>query len=137
MTTTPDPIAAIERAPTWLHETEIARLASSFQAGQHPAWVRVEQDGIGVHGGFYTCAAATENSPAYIRADIVLALARQSAEKDERIAALEAGIARIGDRASGGTVHYTMSLDQAMQRTLFLEKDIRDIARTLIQGEKP
>ena len=109
-----------------------------------PEWIAVAQDGNGHNGGFWTCAAATSESPRYIRADIYASLTlqleamkREMAEKDERIAALETGIARIGDRASGGTVHYTMSLDQAMQRALFLEKDIRDIARTLIQGEKP
>lgn len=36
-----------------------------------PAWIRVAQDGEGMHGGFWTCAAATENSPQYIRADLV------------------------------------------------------------------
>ena len=36
-----------------------------------PEWIRVAQDGEGMHGGFWTCAAATEDSPQYIRADLV------------------------------------------------------------------
>lgn len=43
-----------------------------------PAWIAVAQDGRGHHGGFWTCAAATDESPRYIRADIYAALARQA-----------------------------------------------------------
>jgi len=44
-----------------------------------PEWIRVAQDGVGMHGGFWTCAAATENSPMYIRSDLVKqALASQA-----------------------------------------------------------
>lgn len=96
MTSPYDILSEIEKARAGLHQTEIFRLATSFEVGQHPAWVRLEQDGNGVHGGFYTCAAATETSPAYIRADIAAdfvrqaeAMKREMAEKDARIAALE------------------------------------------------
>lgn len=99
MTSPSSPVDSIAKAPTGLHETVITHLGASFDAGQHPAWVRVEQDGNGVHGGFYTCAAATEISPAYIRADIAADIVRQAeamkremAEKDARIAALEAAL---------------------------------------------
>ncbi|MGJ7039195.1 hypothetical protein J2Y63_002450 [Shinella sp. BE166] len=86
--TTSDNIAAIERKAPGLHVTVIARLAGSFDVGQHPAWVRVEQDGNGVNGGFYTCAAATETSPAYIRADIAADLARKAEAMEREIAEL-------------------------------------------------
>ena len=43
-----------------------------------PAWIAVAQDGRGHHGGFWTCAAATDESPRYIRADIYSTLARQA-----------------------------------------------------------
>jgi hypothetical protein len=36
-----------------------------------PAWISVAQDGNGPNGGFWTCAAATTESPRYIRADLV------------------------------------------------------------------
>lgn len=78
MTSPSSSVDSIAMAPTGLHETVITHLGASFDAGQHPAWVRVEKDGNGVHGGFYTCAAATEISPAYIRADIAADLARQA-----------------------------------------------------------
>ena len=60
-----------------------------------PEWIAVAQDGYGPNGGFWTCAAATTESPRYIRADIYSALARQAealqrenAEKDAEIAKL-------------------------------------------------
>lgn len=43
-----------------------------------PSWIAVAQDGYGPNGGFWTCAAATTESPRYIRADIYAALARQA-----------------------------------------------------------
>lgn len=43
-----------------------------------PEWIAVAQDGDGPNGGFWTCAAATTESPRYIRADIYSALARQA-----------------------------------------------------------
>lgn len=43
-----------------------------------PEWIAVDQDGNGPNGGFWTCAAATTESPRYIRADIYAALARQA-----------------------------------------------------------
>jgi len=36
-----------------------------------PEWVRVAQDGSDMRGGFWTCAAAHEGSPKFIRADLV------------------------------------------------------------------
>lgn len=36
-----------------------------------PEWIKVAQDGHGIHGGFWTTAAATEDSPMYVRADLV------------------------------------------------------------------
>lgn len=45
-----------------------------------PEWIAVEQDGCGIHGGFWTCAAATSESPKYIRADLVREIVR---ERDE------------------------------------------------------
>lgn len=35
-----------------------------------PEWIRLAQDGSGFHGGFWTNAAATEDSPKYYREDL-------------------------------------------------------------------
>lgn len=37
-----------------------------------PKWIRVGQDGNGPHGGFWTCAAANETSPKFIREDFAI-----------------------------------------------------------------
>jgi len=37
-----------------------------------PERIRVAQDGLGPHGGFWTCAAATEESPRFIREDLAI-----------------------------------------------------------------
>jgi hypothetical protein len=53
-------------------------------AASAPEWIRVAQDGDGPHGGFWTCAAATETSPKYIREDIVTARIEALAAEVER-----------------------------------------------------
>lgn len=146
MTSPSSPVDSIAKAPTGLHETVITHLGASFDAGQHPAWVRVEQDGNGVHGGFYTCAAATEISPAYIRADIAADLARQAeamkremAEKDARIAALEVerrmivSHATMGNTDGDGMSVNAVSVHITRLRNQLLE-DTRANSRALIGG---
>lgn len=54
-----------------------------------PEWIRVAQDGHGMHGGFWTTAAATEASPKYIRADIA----------SQEIDALKDEVARLRNAA--------------------------------------
>ena len=41
-----------------------------------PEWIQLAQDGHGQNGGFWTNAAATEDSPKYYREDLVMALVK-------------------------------------------------------------
>lgn len=56
----------------------IAKAMEGVTHPDAPEWIAVAQDGDGPNGGFWTCAAATTESPRYIRADICAALARQA-----------------------------------------------------------
>lgn len=105
-----------------------------------PEWIAVAQDGDGPNGGFWTCAAATTESPRYIRADIYSALARQAealqrenAEKDARIAALEEAIAPFAILAND--VDRWGHEDDSTCPHRLRATDVRR-ARALIQGEK-
>lgn len=115
---------------------------------ESPEWIAVAQDGDGPNGGFWTCAAATTESPRYIRADFYSALARQAealqrenAEKDARIAALEAGVSDLVEIArqhvpsippDGPT---TAEHQAAYEATGFALVEIRKRARALLGGE--
>lgn len=54
-----------------------------------PEWIAVAQDGDGPNGGFWTCAAATTESPRYIRADICAAIARQAEALQQEVDSLK------------------------------------------------
>jgi hypothetical protein len=70
----------------------IEAIEKAMEGVTHPAapeWIAVAQDGDGPNGGFWTCAAATTESPRYIRADIYSALARQAEALQRENAALK------------------------------------------------
>ena len=134
--------------------TDLSPIAKAMEGVTHPdapEWIAVAQDGKGHNGGFWTCAAATSESPRYIRADIYAALAlqleamkREMAEKDERIAALEAGLKPFagiadvfdfpgGNRPTQGII--AAWSDHRIGDREFTVESVRR-ARTLIQGEK-
>ncbi|WP_313193134.1 hypothetical protein [Shinella zoogloeoides] len=81
MTSPVSAIEAIEKAMEGVTHTDA------------PEWIAVAQDGNGPNGGFWTCAAATTESPRYIRADIYAALARQAE-------ALKAALTEVLERDS-------------------------------------
>lgn len=68
MNTRAPAVGGVRVEPLWMADM-LSRNAGNTEGA--PAWIRVAQDGEGMRGGFWTCAAATENSPQYIRADLV------------------------------------------------------------------
>ena len=84
MTSVSDNITAIEKAMEGVTHPDA------------PEWIAVAQDGDGPNGGFWTCAAATTESPRYIRADFYSALARQAEALQRENAELKLKVQSMG-----------------------------------------
>ncbi|MCR6502541.1 hypothetical protein MUO32_26290 [Shinella sp. CPCC 101442] len=112
-----------------------------------PEWIAVAQDGNGPNGGFWTCAAATTESPRYIRADIYAALALKLEAMQRETAELRSLLSRAEEYIIDGVTNAKADAEmnaayptRATRYNAALE-EVRqlhaDVSRTLIQGEKP
>lgn len=98
-----------------------------------PAWISVAQDGNGPNGGFWTCAAATAESPRYIRADFYAALARQAEALQQENAELRTALEMISAESRTDNAPIGRSVFKALA-TCGEIADVALSARTLLNG---